>query len=165
MDVVHSEERRFTPEGIEIDIGRIVFVCMYVCVSVCPRTLVNNSGSAKPIRTGQTPSDAPKRRNDDGVGHVAPRGPLAKQHELDTFFEGSVAETWNLQVRCTLVWRMCHASDDPVGSKLCPQGTIPFFNLMPSSSDSLWRNFTKFGTGVQFNKGFQKVHNLGGSKN
>ena len=70
MDVVHSEERRFTPVGIEIDIGRIVFVCVSV---QCPRTFVNSSGSAKPIRTGQTPFDAPKRRNDDGVGHVAPR--------------------------------------------------------------------------------------------
>ena len=33
MDKVHSEERRFTPEGIEIDIGRMVFVCVCVCVS------------------------------------------------------------------------------------------------------------------------------------
>ena len=40
---------------------------------VCPRTFVNSSGSAKPIRMGQTSKDAPKRRNDDGDGHVAPR--------------------------------------------------------------------------------------------
>ena len=94
---VHSEERRFTPEGIEIDIGRIEFVCMCVCSSV----FVNSSGSAKPIRTRPTPKDAPKRRNDDGVGHVAPRAtwhvpprePLQKEHEMDTFFEGTVAET------------------------------------------------------------------------
>ena len=46
---------------------------VFVCVCVCPRTFVNSSGSAKPIRAGQTPFDAPKRRNDDGVGHVAPR--------------------------------------------------------------------------------------------
>ena len=46
---------------------------MCVCVSVSPRTFVNSSGAAKPIRTGQTPFDAPKRRNDDGVGHVALR--------------------------------------------------------------------------------------------
>ena len=70
MDVVHSEERRFIPDGIEIDIGRM---CLCVCVSVSPRTFVNSSGAAKPIRTGQTPFDAPKRRNDDGVGHVALR--------------------------------------------------------------------------------------------
>ena len=89
-----------------------------------------------------------------GTCHVPPREPLAKQHELDTFFEGTVAETWNLQGRCTLVWWMCHVSDDPVGSKLCPQGTIPFFSLMPSSSDTLGPGDTKFGTGVQCNKFF-----------
>ena len=50
-----------------------LFVGGSVSQCVCPRTFVNNSGSAKPIRTGQTPKDAPKRRNDDGVGHVAPR--------------------------------------------------------------------------------------------
>ena len=32
MDKVHSKERRFTPEGIEIDIGRMG-VCMCVCLS------------------------------------------------------------------------------------------------------------------------------------
>ena len=41
--------------------------------SVCPRTFVNSSGSAKPIRTGPTPKDAPEIGNDDGGGHVAPR--------------------------------------------------------------------------------------------
>ena len=60
-----------------------------------------------------------------------------KQHELDKIFEGEVVETPNLQDKCTLVWWMCHVSDDPVGSKLCPQGTIPFFNIMHSSSHTL----------------------------
>ena len=50
-----------------------VFVSGSVSGSVCPRTFVNSSGSAKPIRTGQTPKDAPELGNDDGVGHVAPR--------------------------------------------------------------------------------------------
>ena len=90
-----------------------------------------------------------------GTCHVLPREPLAKQHELDTFFEGTVAETQNLQGRCTLVWRMCHVSDDLVGSKLCPQGTIPFFSLMPSSTETIGPRDTKFGTGVQGNKVFQ----------
>ena len=40
---------------------------------VCPKTFINSSGSAKPIRTGQTPKDAPEIGNDDSVGHVAPR--------------------------------------------------------------------------------------------
>ena len=34
MDKVHSEERRFTPVGIEIDIGWMVLVCVSVCLSV-----------------------------------------------------------------------------------------------------------------------------------
>ena len=40
---------------------------------VCPRTFVNSSGSAKPIRTAEVSKDAPEIGNDDGVGHVAPR--------------------------------------------------------------------------------------------
>ena len=48
--------------------------------------------------------------------------------------------------RCALAWHTCHVSDDPEGSKLCPQGTILCFSLMPSSSDTLRLNFTKFGT-------------------
>ena len=75
-----------------------------------------------------------------------------KQHELDTFFDWTVVEIPNLQGRCTLVWRMCHVSDDPVGSKLCPQGTIPFPSLIPSSTDTIGPRDTKFGTGVQGNK-------------
>ena len=36
MDVVHSEERRFTPEGIEIDIGRMgVCLCVHVSKDFC----------------------------------------------------------------------------------------------------------------------------------
>ena len=48
---------------------------MSVAVSqcVCPRTFVNSAGSAKPIRPAEVSKDAPKRRNDDDVGHVAPR--------------------------------------------------------------------------------------------
>ena len=40
---------------------------------MCPRTFVNSAGSAKPIRPAEVSKDAPKRRNDDGGGHVAPR--------------------------------------------------------------------------------------------
>ena len=47
------------------------------------------------------------------------------------FFEEEVAENPNLWGRCALVWYKCHVSNDPEGSKLCPQGTISFFSLMP----------------------------------
>ena len=90
-----------------------------------------------------------------GTCHVPPREPLAKQYSLDKVFEKNVVETRNFQSRCTPVGYTCHVSDDPKGSKLCPQGTISFSSLMPSSSDTLRAGDTKFGTGVQCNKVFQ----------
>ena len=50
-----------------------LFVGQSVSVSVCPRTFVNSGRTDGPIWTRQTPKDAPKRRKDDGVCHVAPR--------------------------------------------------------------------------------------------
>ena len=68
--LAHSDEWRFPLGRVDFcNSGRRLFVGGYVC----PRTFVNNSGTDGPIRTGQTPKDAPKRRNDDGVCHVAPR--------------------------------------------------------------------------------------------
>ena len=90
-----------------------------------------------------------------GTCHVPPREPLAKPYRKDQIFERNIAETRNFQGRCTPVWYTCHVSDDPGGSKLCPQGTFPFSSLMPSSSDTLKARDTKFGTGVQSNKIFQ----------
>ena len=90
-----------------------------------------------------------------GTCHVPPREPLAKQYSLDKVFDKKVVETRNFQSRCTPVGYTCHVSDDPEGSKLCPQGTISFSSLMPSSSDTLRAGDTKFGTGVQCNKVFQ----------
>ena len=78
-----------------------------------------------------------------GTCHVPPREPLANQYSLDKVFEKMVAETRNFQGRCTPVGYTCHVSDDPEGSKLCPQGTISFSSLMPSSSETLWPIDTK----------------------
>ena len=78
-----------------------------------------------------------------GTCHVPPREPLAKPYTLDKVFEKMVAETRNFQGRCTPVWYTCHVSDDLIGSKLCPQGMISFFSLMPSSSETLWPIDTK----------------------
>ena len=70
--LAHSDEWRFP-------LGRVDFcnsagrVCGWVGGYVCPRTFVNSGRTDSPIWTGQTPKDAPKRRNDDGVCHVAPR--------------------------------------------------------------------------------------------
>ena len=69
--LAHSDEWRFPlGEGGFLQLGR---ACLSVCQSVCPRTFVNSGRTDGPIWTGQTPKDAPKRRNDDGVCHVAPR--------------------------------------------------------------------------------------------
>ena len=68
--LVHSDEWRFPLGRVDfLQLGRRLFVSM----CVCPRTFVNSGGTAGPIRTKQTPKDAPKRRNDDGVCHVTPR--------------------------------------------------------------------------------------------
>ena len=84
-------------------------------------------------------------------------------------FKGEIAETPNLQGKCALVWNTYHVSDDPEGSRLCPQGTISFFSPMPSSSDALGPRVTKFGTQVKTNTGYSSiqilgVRKLGGSK-
>ena len=49
-------------------VGRIVFVSLCVCVSVCPSISGNSARTAGPIGTGVAPMDAPKRRNDIGAG-------------------------------------------------------------------------------------------------
>ena len=49
------------------------WVSQSVSQFVCPRTFVNSAGSAKPIRPAEVSKDVLKRRNDDDVGHVAPR--------------------------------------------------------------------------------------------
>ena len=72
-----------------------------------------------------------------GTCHMPTRKPLAKQYWLDKIFERKVAESRNFHCRCTPVGYTCHVSDDPEGSKLCPQGTFPFFSVMPSSSETL----------------------------
>ena len=90
-----------------------------------------------------------------GTCHVPPREPLAKPYTLDKVFEKKVAETRNFQGRCTPGGYTCHVSDDPIGSKLCPQGTISFFSLMPSSSETLRPIDTKFGIRMRGNKSFR----------
>ena len=140
--LAHSDEWRFP-------LGRVDFCnsAESVCVSVCPRTFVNSGRTEGPIWTRQTPKDAPKRRNDDGVCHVAPRATWHKPRAAAwTLSKNTLAgvqpkreesESSNFQGRCTLVWDVCHVSDVSIGSKLCPQGTISFFSLMPSSSETL----------------------------
>ena len=148
-------------QGGFLQLGRRLFVGGWVC----PRTFVNNSGTDGPIWTRQTPKDAPKRRNDDGVCHVAPRATCeAPRAAAWTLSKNTLAgvqpkreesESPNFHGRCTLGWDVCHVSDVSIRSKLCPQGTISFFSLMVSSSEPLGPRVTKFGTEVRSNKVYQ----------
>ena len=45
-----------------------VFVCLCVCLFVCPSILARGAQTVGPIGTGVTPFGAPIRRNDDGAG-------------------------------------------------------------------------------------------------
>ena len=123
-----------------------LFVSVCVCQSVqgllwiAPeRTVRSGRDKHQKMRqsAGTTMAFVTWRHVPRGTCHVPPREPLAKQYWLDQIFERKVAETRNFQGRCTPVGYMCHVSDDPEGSKLCPQGTFPFFSLMPSSSGIL----------------------------
>ena len=145
MDVVHSDEWRFP-------LGRVDFcnsagpVCQSVSQSVQGLLWI------APERTVRFERDRHQKMrqsagNDDGVCHVAPRAtwhvPRAAAWTLSKNTLAGVqpkrkeSESPNFQGRCTLVWDVCHVSDDSIGSKLCPQGTISFFSLMPSSSENL----------------------------
>ena len=80
-----------------------------------------------------------------GVGKLGGQNfDFSENYDFDYFFaltglqpKPGESEIPNFQGRCALVWFTCHVSDDPERSKLCPQGTIPFSSLMPSSSDTL----------------------------
>ena len=100
-----------------------------------------------------------------GTCHVPPREPLAKPYRKDQIFERKVAETRNFQGRCTLVGYTCHVSDDSIGSKLCPQGTISFFSLMPSSSETVRPIDTKLMPFDAVWQGLSTLKNLWASEN
>ena len=104
---------------------------------------------------GKTMAFVTRRHVPRGTCHVPPREPLAKPYRKDQIFERKVAETRNFQGMCTTVRYTCHVSDDLIGSKLCPQGTISFFSLMPSSSETVRPIDTKFSIRMRGNKFFR----------
>ena len=145
MDVVHSPNGDFLWVGW-IFATRPAPVCQSVSQYVQGLSLIapermGRSGRNKHQKmrqsAGTTMAFVTWRHVPRGTCHVPPREPLAKQYSLDKVFEKKVVETRNFQGRCTLVGYTCHVSDDPEGSKLCPQGTISFSSLMPSSSATL----------------------------
>ena len=131
-------------------------VCQSVSVSVQGLSLITperkvGSGRDKHQKmrqsAGTTMAFVTWRHVPRGTCHVPPREPLAKPNRKDQIFERNIAEIRNFQGWCTPGGYTCHVSDDPEGSKLCPQGTFPLSSLMPSSSDTLRAGVTKFGTG------------------
>ena len=146
--LAHSDEWRF-PLG-RVDFCNSAGACLSVSQSVCQyvqgllwiaaeRTVRFGRDKHQKMRqsAGTTMAFVTWRHVPRGTCHVPPREPLAKQYRKDQIFERKVAETRNFQGRCTLTWYTCHVSDDPEGSKLCPQGTFPFSSLRPSSSETL----------------------------
>ena len=125
--------------------GRCTPVWYTSHVSDAERTVRSGRDKHQKMRqsAGTTMAFVTWRHVPRGTCHVPPREPLAKPYRKDQIFERKVTETPNFQGRCTPVWYTSHVSDDSIGSKLCPQGTILFFSLMPSSSETLWPIDTK----------------------
>ena len=105
------------------------------------------------------PFDVPKRRNDDGMRHVAPQAAvwtLTKTSAGAKFSKGRLQRPQTCRVNAH--WfgtrTMWIVGDDPEGSKLCPQGAISFFSLMPSSLGTLGPRVTKFGNQVKSSKAY-----------
>ena len=48
-------------------VGRLVFVHLYVCLSVCPSIFASGAQTPGPIGTGEYSFDAPERREDDST--------------------------------------------------------------------------------------------------
>ena len=142
--LVHSDEWRFP-------LGRVAeskcLAGLFVGQCVCPRTFVNSAGSAKPIRPAEVSKDAPKRRNDDGDGHVAPRAtcapPRAAAWTLRKIFYHACSQNGGSPGAQTFrpegPWSDFSAmgSNRPEGAKVRPQGALLHFRLLPSSSDTL----------------------------
>ena len=90
-----------------------------------------------------------------GTCHVPPREPLAKTLWPGYSPNGKSPRVQTFRVGAPLCGMCAFVSDDSIGSKLCPQGTISFFSLMPSSSETLRPIDTKFGIRMRGNKSFR----------
>ena len=151
-----------------------LFVSQYVCQSVQglswitpERTVRFGRDKHQKMRqsAGTTMAFVTWRHVPRGTCHVPPREPLAKPYRKDQIFERKGTETRNFQGRCTPGGYTCRVSDDPIGSKLCPQGTISFFSLMPSSSETLRPIDTKLMPFDAVSQGLSTLKNLWGSEN
>ena len=142
MDVVHSPNGDFLWGGYpNPNAGRRV--CLFVQgLSLITPERMGRSGRDKHQKmrqsAGTTMAFVTWRHVPRGTCHVPPREPLAKPYRKDQIFERNRSQRHEtFRVGAPLMGYTCHVSDDPEGSKLCPQGTFPFSSLMPSGSDTL----------------------------
>ena len=137
----------------------------------CP---MNITGTAGPIRTRDGSFDAPERRNDDGgvtwrcvppgTCHVPPREPFEKccvrvAAQTGSGREPKLSGQKRFGLNCVSM-----GESAPRGQNCAPKGIFIFFNLLPSSSDTLEPRDPKFGTRVHVSKGYLNIHNLGVQK-
>ena len=173
MDVVHSDEWRFPLGRVDFcnlagPVCQSVSLCVQGLLWIAPeRTVRFGREKHQKMRqsAGTTMAFVTCRHVPRGTCHVPPRVPLANQYSLDKVFEKMVAETRKFQGRCTPVGYTCHVSDDLEGSKLCPQGTISFFSLMPSSSETVRPIDTKLMPFDAVWQGLSTLKKLCGSEN
>ena len=138
----------------------------------CP---MNSAGTAGPIRMRRLircteTAERRWRRSRGAACHLA-RATCRRVNPSKNVVPGlqpkrEVVGSPNFQVRSALLWIVCHSANQPRGVKIVPPGgKIVFFNLMPSSSDTVRPRDPKFGTRVHVSKGYPNMHNLGGLKN
>ena len=163
MDVVHSDEWRFP-------LGRVDFCnsARPVCVSVCQsvqglswitpeRTVRFGRDKHQKMRrsAGTTMAFVTWRHVPRGTCHVPPREPLAKPFAPGYSPNGKSPRAQTFRVGAPRCGMCAFVSYDWIGSKLCPQGTISFFSLMPSSSETVRPINTKFSIRMRGNKFFR----------
>ena len=148
--------------GSKLTLGGCVCVC--VCLSVQGLSLIapdrrSRSGPDKhhSMRqsAGTTMALVTWRHVPRGTCRVPPREPLAKPFAPGYSPNGKRPRVQTFRVGAPRRGMCAFVSDDSIGSKLCPQGTISFFSLMPSSSETVRPIDTKFSIRMRGNKFFR----------
>ena len=162
MDVVHSDEWRF-PLG-RVDFCNSAGACLCVSQSVQGLSWITperkvGSGRDKHQKmrrsAGTTMAFVTWRHVPRGTCHVPPREPLAKPFAPGYSPNGKRPRVQTFRVGAPRRGMCAFVSYDSIGSKLCAQGTISFFSLMPSSSETVRPIDTKFCIRMRGNNFFR----------
>ena len=133
-----------------MSVGQSVIQSVSQSVSQCVQAFRSIAPDRRPA---MVPKVAPKRRNDDGVGHVAPRATCRRVDPSKNFLtrlqpNGGWPGAQTFRPEGPLSDLSGMGSNGPEGAKVPPQGALLHFNLLPSSSDTLGPRVPKFGTQV-----------------